>query len=59
LHHVAGLNPATSTVLREWDGRGANDLDLRAELLSLFRTERQARRTPAAAAPRESAPVGV
>ena len=42
LHHVAGLNPATSHVLREWDGRGANDLDLRAELLNRFRDERQA-----------------
>ena len=34
LHHVAGLNPATSHVLREWDGRGASDLDLRADLLA-------------------------
>ena len=32
LHHVAGLNPATSHVLREWDRRGAHDLDLRADL---------------------------
>ena len=43
LHRVAGLNPATSHVLREWDGRGANDLDLRAELLNVFQGERQAR----------------
>ncbi len=43
LHCVAGLNPATSRVLREWDSRGADDLDLRTELLSLFRKESQAR----------------
>ena len=46
LHHVAGLNPATSHVLREWDRRGANDLDLRAELLSLFRGERHGAASP-------------
>src|SRR3954465_5632875 len=34
LHQVAGLNPATSAVLQEWDARGVRDLDLRAELLS-------------------------
>ena len=59
LHRVAGLNPATSHVLREWDGRGANDLDLRTELLSLFRAERQARGEPTLAAPRERIPVSV
>src|SRR5262249_3837980 len=32
LHRVARLNPATSHVLREWDRRGANDWELRAEL---------------------------
>jgi len=44
LHRVAGLNPATSRVLREWDSRGADDVDLRMELLSLFRKETQTRR---------------
>ena len=43
LHHIAGLNPATSYVLREWDRRGLNDLELRAELLAVFQQERQAR----------------
>jgi hypothetical protein len=43
LHHVAGLNPATSHVLREWDRRGIHDLELRGELLALFRKERQDR----------------
>jgi hypothetical protein len=37
LHHVAGLNPATSHVLREWDRRGVLDLELRADLLAFFK----------------------
>ena len=45
LHHVAGLNPATSHVLREWDRRGVHDLELRAELLSFFRKEQRRRRS--------------
>ena len=48
LHRVAGLNPATSRVLREWDSRGADDLDLRTELLNLFRKESETRRAPRA-----------
>ncbi len=39
LHHVAGLNPATSQVLREWDRRGAADLTLRADLIAALKTE--------------------
>jgi hypothetical protein len=46
LHHVAGLNPATSHVIREWDRRGAHDFTIRAELLEVFRAERDARRNP-------------
>jgi hypothetical protein len=45
LHHVAGLNPATSQVLREWDRRGVHDWELRADLLAFFRTEQRLRRT--------------
>jgi hypothetical protein len=45
LHHVAGLNPATSHLLREWDRRGVHDLGLRAELLAVFHQERQLRQT--------------
>jgi hypothetical protein len=45
LHRIAGLNPATSLVLREWDRRGVRDLELRADLLKVFRDERQRRRT--------------
>src|SRR5215212_4638211 len=39
LHGVAGLNPATSRVLREWDSRGPCDLDLRSDLVAEFRDE--------------------
>jgi hypothetical protein len=37
---VAGLNPATSLVIREWDRRGTHDWDLRMELLAALRAER-------------------
>lgn len=43
LHHVAGLNPATSRILRDWDRRGINDWEVRADLLAHFKDEQQAR----------------
>ncbi len=43
LHHVAGLNPATSHVLREWDLRGVSDLELREALLAELRAEQASR----------------
>jgi hypothetical protein len=43
LHHVAGLNPATSHVIHVWDCCGASDYSLRAELLEVFRAERAER----------------
>jgi hypothetical protein len=43
LHRVAGLNPATSRVLREWDRRGVRDREMCADLLGLFRAEAEAR----------------
>jgi len=43
LHHVAGLNPATSHVIREWDRCRGCDFEMRAELLGLFHAERQRR----------------
>jgi hypothetical protein len=43
LHRVAGLNPATSSVIREWDRRGRHDFDLRAELIAHFKEERRRR----------------
>jgi hypothetical protein len=39
LHRVAGLNPATSHVLRAWDRRGVRDRELCADLLAVFRQE--------------------
>jgi hypothetical protein len=43
LHRVAGLNPATSHVLREWDLRGAADVTLRRDLIAELDVERRAR----------------
>src|SRR5437763_15094677 len=43
LHRVAGLNPATSYVVREWDCRGSQNWAVRSELLAIFREERQHR----------------
>jgi hypothetical protein len=45
LHHVAGLNPATSLVIREWDRRGAHDWEMRADLLTILHEERRHRRS--------------
>jgi hypothetical protein len=44
LHQVAGLNPATSHVIREWDGRGPKDWTVRADFLQAFREARITRR---------------
>lgn len=44
LHHVAGLNPATSKVIREWDRQGPQDWQVRSELLVHFKEERARRR---------------
>jgi hypothetical protein len=43
LHRVAGLNPATSHVLRTWDERGTSDLELRADLLRELQAEAKTR----------------
>ena len=60
LHRIAGLNPATSQVLREWDRRGVRDLELRADLLKVLRDERQRRQAERPApARREMVPAGV
>jgi hypothetical protein len=48
LHNVAGLNPATSHVIREWDGRGSQDWEVRAALLAILKQERAARQQPTA-----------
>ena len=59
LYHVAGLNPATSHVLRAWDRRGTRDLELRAELLAVLHAERAARQVRRAAQPNRLALVEV
>jgi hypothetical protein len=59
LHRVAGLNPATSHVIREWDRRGASDWEIRSELLALLKEQRQARKKVAAPTPRHEALVTV
>lgn len=43
LTRIAGLNPATSLVVLEWDTRGSTDLAFRDDLLAAFRAERAAR----------------
>jgi hypothetical protein len=48
LNQVAGLNPATSHVIREWDGRGAHGWEVRAEFLSHLKEERKRRQLPPA-----------
>lgn len=47
LNQVAGLNPATSHVIREWDRTCNAGYEARAELLRLFREEQGRRREPA------------
>ena len=49
LTRVAGLNPATSLVVREWDTRAAQDFAVRDELLAAFRAERESRQDRVAA----------
>lgn len=43
LRRVAGLNPATSTVIRAWDDTECHDWELRSEILTAFKEERLAR----------------
>ena len=59
LHQVAGLNPATSYVLRAWDRQGVRDLGLRNDLLALFVAERQARQQQGQPASRLAVPAAV
>jgi hypothetical protein len=44
LAKVAGLNPATSTVILAWDRYGAGDFELRTALLEACRDEQATRR---------------
>ncbi|MCS6853124.1 MAG: hypothetical protein NZ700_18365 [Gemmataceae bacterium] len=53
LNRVAGLNPATSRVIREWDSPSTHRWEVRAELLRHFKEER--RRRQARTAPEQLA----
>jgi hypothetical protein len=53
LHRVAGLNPATSYVIREWDCRGSQNWEVRTDLLAIFREERQHRHEVSASPARQ------
>jgi hypothetical protein len=43
LSRVAGLNPATSHVIRAWDNSNAMDWEFRNQLLNEFKAERERR----------------
>jgi hypothetical protein len=43
LNHVAGLNPATSLIIREWDRCADCDFEIRSELVAVLRKERESR----------------
>ena len=47
LNGVAGLNPATSHVIREWDRASTSNYEMRAELLAIFKKHRNALNQPA------------
>jgi hypothetical protein len=59
LHRVAGLNPATSHVLRDWDRRGIHDWEVRSELLEQLKGERTKRQTAEQADPTDAELAGV
>jgi hypothetical protein len=46
MHRVAGLNPATSLVIRSWDAGGPHRWEVRADLLASFKAERETRLKP-------------
>jgi hypothetical protein len=41
LNLVAGLNPATSLVVREWDRAGTANFEMRSDLLAIFKEHRR------------------
>ena len=45
LNNIAGLNPATSQVIREWDRCADYNYEVRSELLAIFRKAREARQS--------------
>lgn len=59
LHCVAGLNPATSHVIREWDSCNSCSWEVRAELLQLLKDEHSRRQGEAVAESPCQVPVEV
>jgi hypothetical protein len=57
LTRLAHLNPATSHVIREWDGRGPKDWNLRDDVLQAFMGERDRRQSQRVEAEAELQPV--
>ena len=43
LYRVAGLNPATSAVIRDWDGHASQGWVIRSEILSYLKKEQRRR----------------
>jgi hypothetical protein len=58
LNLIAGLNPATSRVIREWDCGGPDNWQVQGEFLLLLQTERR-RRSAESSAPAQHVPAGV
>ena len=56
LSRVAGLNPATSQVIRAWDCGGQYDWELRSVLLQTCKEERARRQSPAPTEPEAEVP---
>lgn len=54
LTRIAGLNPATSRVIREWDAHTSQDWQFRGAILGVLRQERQSRATGVATPPMEA-----
>jgi hypothetical protein len=51
---LAGLNPATSHVIREWDACRCSNWEFRAEMLAILKEERKRRRQPETAVRRSN-----
>jgi hypothetical protein len=51
LNRVAGLNPATSHVIREWDRACTSNWEIRADLMEVFKAHRASRQQPLASPP--------
>src|SRR5215831_211940 len=43
LYQVAGLNPGTSFVLKDWDRQGSQNREIREQVLAILKTEQRRR----------------